>query len=487
MAIEKVGASFREQWDQINWLHCQSQTRRLQARIVQAVKERRWNKVKALQRLLTRSFSAKALAVRRVTTNKGKHTPGIDGLVWQTSKSRILGIKSLREKGYKPKPLRRIYIPKLDGSKRPLGIPTIKDRAMQALYLMGVEPIAETLGDNHSYGFRAYRSAADAVSQIFLSLSTRRSPQWILEGDITKCFDQIDHNWLMRSIPMEKRVLQKWLKSGFIDKKKLFPTQTGTPQGGIISPVLANMTLDGLEEAIAKQFGTKGSIKRKKNGVHIIRYADDFVVTGRTKEILETKVKPLIEEFLKDRGLTLSEKKTIITHISKGFDFLGQTIRKYKNKLIIKPSKKSIDRLLKRVREMIHKNQAETQEKIIKMLSPQIRGWAYYHRRICARKAYEKIDHQVFQAVWKWAKRRHPNKSLQWIKRKYFKSIGLRNWRFGTYINREGEKIWKELFQASSIPIRRHIKIRGEANPFDKDWYDYFTKRLKKKPSCCIG
>ena len=482
MTTQTVGASFRRfhTWNQINWLQCKKNTKRLQARIVQAVKEGRWNKVKALQRLLTRSFSAKTMAVKRVTTNKGKHTPGVDGLVWLTSSERAQGISSLRQRGYRPLPLRRVYIPKSDGSKRPLGIPTIKDRAMQALYLMGLEPVAETTGDHHSYGFRAYRSAAYAVGQIFLTLSTRRAPQWILEGDITKCFDEINHDWLMDSISMEKSLLQKWLKSGYMEKKKLFPTNAGTPQGGIISPALANMTLDGLEDAITKRFGSKDSKKRRKSGVHIIRYADDFIVTGKTKEVLETEVKPLIEEFLSQRGLTLSAKKTIITHIERGFDFLGQTIRKYKNKLIITPSKKSMCRLLTRIRDMVRKNRAETQEKVIRTLSPQIRGWAYYHRWICARKTFEKIDNEIFQILWKWATRRHPNKGLGWIKAKYFKVIGMRQWSFATQIKKKGKIAWEKLFLATDIPIRRHKKIRGAANPFDKEWYSYFANRQRR-------
>ena len=271
--------------------------------------------MKALQRLLTRSFSGKALAVKRVTTNRGKHTPGIDGEVWNTSTKKSQGIKNLKQKGYRTKPLRRIYIPKANGRKRPLGIPTMTDRAMQALHLMSLSPIAETTGDLHSYGFRTYRSAADAMEQIFNVLANRYSPQWILEGDIRKCFDEIAHKWLLSTIPMEKTILRKWLKSGFMERKTLYPTHTGTPQGGIASPVLANMALDGLEEVIAQTFGKIGSQKRKKFGVNLVRYADDFIVTGKSKDILEIQVKPLIANFLSERGLTLSKEKTSITHM----------------------------------------------------------------------------------------------------------------------------------------------------------------------------
>ena len=342
---------------------------------------------------------------------------------------------------------------------------------------MGLSPVAETTGDIHSYGFRPYRCAADAISQIFIVLARKDAPQWILEADIEKCFDKIDHNWLVNSIPVEKSILKKWLKSGFMDSKMFYPTKTGTPQGGIISPVLANMALDGLETVLTKQFGNKGTKKRKKSGVHLIRYADDFIITGKTKEILEIQVKPIVEDFLFQRGLTLSAEKTTTTHIDKGFDFLGQTIRKYKSKLIIKPSGKSVNNILRRSKDLIRKNRANTQEEVIKVLSPQIRGWAYYHRGSCARKAYEKVDHQIFQSLWQWSKRRHPNKGTRWIKEKYFKRKENQNWCFATTTKKKNTIEWQELFRATSIPIQRHIKIRANSNPFDKEWSAYFAER----------
>lgn len=479
IANQPVSASFGVSrcWNQINWVKCQQNTRRLQARIVQATQAGRWNRVKVLQHLLTRSFSAKALAVKRVTMNKGKCTAGVDGQLWQTTSSKYLAMMQLRRRGYRPQPLRRVNIPKPDGNMRHLGIPTMKDRAMQALYLMGLAPVAETTGDKHSYGFREKRSAADAMGQIFLSLARRDAPQWILEADIRKCFDEIDHEELVRTIPMEKSMLSQWLKSGFIEKGRFYPTSRGTPQGGIVSPVLANMALDGLEAVISKQFGNKGTKKRKKSGVHMVRYADDLVVTGKTQEILEAEVKPLLAEFLGKKGLTLSVKKTVITPVNQGFDFLGQTVRKYQTKLIIKPARQGITRLLKRVRWFIRKNRAAPQIEIIQWLSPQIRGWAYYHRAICARKAYEKVDHEIFKMLWQWAKRRHPNKGLGWIKKKYFKTRENRNWCFATRAKKRDGMEWQELFQATSVSIRRHVKIKAEANPFDKEWRTYFRKR----------
>lgn len=480
IANKIVSASFSEitNWGQIDWQQCDKNTKRLQARIVQATKEGRWNKVKALQHLLTRSFSGKVLAIKRVTTNRGKHTAGIDGKLWISSTSKFQAITELKHRGYKPLPLKRIYIPKSDGGKRPLGIPTIKDRAMQALHHMGLTPVAETTGDIHSYGFRAYRSTADALSQIFKTLAGKNRAEWILEVDIRKCFDEIDHNWLLNNIPMERSILRKWLESGYIEKQMFCSTKWGTPQGGIISPTLANMALDGLEDVITKQFGSKGEYKRKKSGVHLIRYADDFVITGKDKEVLELQMLPLLKDFLAARGLTVSSEKTKITHVRQGFNFLSQNIRKFGTSIIIKPSKDSINRLLQRVRGLVRENRTQTQGRLIELLNPIIRGWAYYHRKVCARKTFEKVDHEIFQALWRWSKRRHPNKGLRWIKDKYFKRHLNQNWCFLAKTKEKGKESFNILFKATSLPIRRHRKIRAESNPFAKDWYGYFAERL---------
>lgn len=480
IARKLVGASFDESsWSRINWTRCEESIKRLQFRIVQATREGRWNKLQSLQRLLTRGFSAKALAVRRVTTNKGSCTTGVDGQLWQTATSKIQAIQSLKSRGYKPQPLKRVYIPKSDGRKRPLGIPTMKDRAMQALYLMGLSPIAETTGDIDSYGFRVGRCAADAIGQIFCIMSGPNRASWVLEGDIKNCFDEISHDWLLNSIPMEKKILHKWLRAGYMEGRRLYQVCNGTPQGGVISPTLANMTLDGLEALLTVKFGKKGSKKRKRSSVHMVRYADDFIITSRDKESLVTIVKPMVSEFLTHRGLVLSASKTKVTSLEEGFEFLGQTVRKYNKKLIIKPSSNSIRRLLKRSRDLIRQNKATSQYELINKLNHQIRGWANYHRRVCARKAYEKIDHEIFQALWKWAKRRHPNKGIRWIKNKYFMRINNRDWCFAVDAkSQNGDGIY-QLFKASDVAIRRHVKIRSIANPFCPTWQDYFQERQR--------
>ncbi len=261
-------------WQAINWQQAHENVRRLQARIVKATQQGKWGKVKALQRILTRSFSGKALAVRRVTENQGKRTAGVDGELWNTPEKKAAGLQSLQQRGYTPLPLRRIYIPKSHDKtkKRPLSIPVMRDRAMQALYLLALEPIAETTGDRNSYGFRKERSCADAMSQCFKALYHRQGAEWVLEADIKSCFDKISHEWLETQISMEKTILRKWLKSGFMEKHILYPTSEGTPQGGVASPILANLVLDGLEKKLREQFP-----KRKANNakVNFVRYADD--------------------------------------------------------------------------------------------------------------------------------------------------------------------------------------------------------------------
>lgn len=473
-------------WDQIDWAKCERQVGRLQARIVKATREGRWGKVKTLQRLLTRSFSGKALAVKRVTENQGKRTPGVDSVSWRTPAARLKAIGSLHRRGYRPLPLRRVYIPKANGKQRPLGIPTMKDRAMQALYLLALEPIAETAADPNSYGFRAKRSTADALQQCFNTLCRRCSPQWVLEGDIKGCFDHISHQWMLQHVPTDRAVLQKWLKAGYVENRNLFPTEAGTPQGGIISPTLANITLDGLEKLLAQHFPREGwkDGKRWRPKVNLVRYADDFIITGDSKELLENEVRPLVELFLKERGLTLSADKTRITHIDEGFDFLGQNLRKYNGKPLVKPSKKNTHAFLEKVRETIDMNKSLSQTLLIGLLNPVIRGRSNYHRHCAAKDTFDRVDHEIWRALWQWARRRHPKKSRDWVKKAYFPTRRNRAWTFATKTGQqtpEGKPLWTRLVYAGETKIRRHIKVRKIANPFDPQWKSYFLERAFQK------
>lgn len=481
MTTEQVGAaSGREvDWHQIDWAKAHRTTRRLQMRIAKAVREGRWNKAKALQWLLTHSFYGKALAVKRVTENQGKNTPGVDRETWNTPEAKAKAVLSLKRRGYKPQPLRRVYIPKANGKLRPLGIPTMKDRAMQALHLFALEPIAETTADPNSYGFRPERASRDATAQCFNVLSKPSSAQWVLDADISGCFDNINHDWLLAHIPMDKAILQAWLKAGFVWRGRMFPTETGTPQGGVISPVLANMTLDGLETRLQERFGAPGSRKILKSKVHLIRYADDFVVTGATPAVL-VEVKSIIEAFLKERGLSLAPEKTKIVHIEEGYDFLGWNVRKYDGKLLIKPAKKNVQAFLRHVRGIITAAKPAKQETVIARLNPVIRGWANYHRNQVAKATFNKVDHVIWRQLWQWACRRHPNKPLRWIKNRYFIQHQGRKWVFGTRMVEGRKERLITLVHASATPIRRHIKIKGEANPYDPRWTHYFMERRSR-------
>jgi len=473
-------------WHGIDWRRCEENVKRLQARIVKATQEGRWGKVKALQWLLTHSQSAKALAVKRVTENQGKNTAGVDGETWSTPEAKLNGLTSLKRKGYKSLPLRRVEIPKRNGKKRKLGIPSMKDRAMQALYLMALQPIAETRADHNSYGFRPERSTADAREQGFKSLNNKQSAMWILEGDIKGCFDNISHDWLMKHIPMDKKILRMWLKAGCVFNGEVIATEAGTPQGGIISPTLANMALDGLERKINQRFASRSKWDKEskryfrinKNKVNFIRYADDFIITGNSKELLEREVKPLVEGFLKERGLELSPEKTKVVNIHEGFNFLGWNFRRYSDKLLIKPSDNSVKSLLAKVRDIFDSNKTARPGMIIRQLNPILSGWAEYHKGTVASETFAYVDNQIWLKTWQWAKRRHPKKSRNWVKEKYFRRSGAYAW---TFFGPGRDDDVLTLFRTALVKITRHIKIKSEANPFDPKYEEYFESRLDFK------
>ncbi len=466
-----------QSWHTIDWYLVQRQVRGLQVRIAKATKQQQWRRVKALQRMLVRSFAAKALAVRRVTENRGKRTSGVDGELWGTPELKWQAITRLQRQGYRPKPLRRVYIPKANGKSRPLGIPTMLDRAMQALYLQALEPVSETTADRNSYGFRPIRSTADAIEQCFVNLSRKSSAEWVLEGDIKGCFDNISHDWLLANVPLDKQVLRRWLKAGYLESGSLFATEAGTPQGGIISPVLANLALDGLESVLESHFGQKNTKASYKTKVNYVRYADDFVITGISKELLENEVKPLVQAFMAERGLTLSPEKTLITHVEDGFDFLGQNIRKYNGKLLIKPSRKNLRNLLQKVKGIISGNKTVTAGLLVSLLNPVLRGWANYHRHIVAKETFNYVDYRVWKMLWQWCRRRHANRCKRWIKAKYFKSVGVRNWVFSGEM---AEQKMLRLFYCNDTPIKRHIKLKAEANPYDLAFEQYFEQRQER-------
>ncbi len=463
-------------WDAINWQKVLTHVRRLQMRIAKAHREGKHRKAKSLQWILTHSFYAKLLAVKRVVSNKGANTPGIDGKTWRTPSQKMKAAISLKRRGYQTKPLKRIYIPKKQkGKLRPLSIPVMECRAQQALHLLALEPITESMADRNAYGFRPLRSTADAIEQCFKALGFKRSAQYILEGDIHACFDEISHTFLLANAPMDKQILGKWLAAGCIDNRKFVDTTRGTPQGGIISPTLLNVTLSGLEATVK-------AVAKRADKVNVVIYADDFIITGATRDVLENKIKPVVETFLRERGLTLSQEKTKITKIEEGFDFLGFNVRKYKGKLIIKPAKSNVKRFLADVRGIIKQHRADSAEKLIKKLNPKIQGWSNYYRHVCSKRTFSYVDDQIFKATWQWAVRRHPNKRREWVKRKYYQQIKLRDWVFYTEVkDRNNKTSYLNLVISGNTAIKRHTKIRAEANPYDPAYHEYYEKLIAKR------
>jgi RNA-directed DNA polymerase len=458
-------------WDFINWRKVEGEVKRMQMRIAKAIREGKYGKAKSLQWMLTHSFTAKALAVRNVTENRGQRTPGIDGEIWRNKKQKMNAIGCLGRKGYRPQPLRRIYIPKKNGKKRPLSIPTMRDRSMQALHALALKPVAESIADRNSYGFREGRCCADAISQCFNVLSKWWSPGWVLEADIESCFDKISHEWLLSRIPMDRDIQRKWLQVGYMEERRWYPSPAGTPQGGIISPLLANLTLDGLEKAVAD------AIPQGIRKVNMIRYADDFIITGPSRELLEEQVKPALQKFLAERGLTLSESKTRITQIDEGFNFLGQNIRKYRGKLLITPAKANVKAFRQKVGATIRANLGVRPEKMIGELNPILRGWANYHRHIVAKRRFASLDFDIGKALFAWAHRRHPKKSAAWVKRKYFTNAngeGVLNARIADC---DGKKRVIQLYRLAKTVMQWHIKVKAEAHPYHPAYQEYFERR----------
>jgi RNA-directed DNA polymerase len=330
----------------------------------------------------------------------------------------------------------------------------------------------------------------DAIEQCFKLLSRKKlSAEWVLEADIKGCFDHISHDWLMRHVTMDREVLRKWLKAGFMEGGVFTQTEEGTPQGGIISPILANLALDGLERVLAQRFWVPPTTKtgrslnnfRRRHKVNLVRYADDFIITGASKELLENEVLPLVEHFLAERGLVLSKEKTRITHIDEGFDFLGWNVRKYQGKCLIRPARKNVLAFLDTVRAITKDGRTWRQDLLIGRLNPIIRGWANYHRSQVAADTFNRVDHIIWNLLMRWAKRRHHQKGVRWILRRYFQKIGNRSLVFATEKRYSRKTPQLFIFRAFHVKIKRHVKVQSEANPFDPAWDAYFEARKAKK------
>lgn len=468
------GASRHEplRWKSLPWDDIARHVKRLQVRIAKAVSEKRWGKAKALQWQLTHSLYAKAWAVKRVISNRGARTPGVDQVRWETDGAKMAAVFRLKRRGYRAQALRRIYILKKNGKKRPLSIPTMSDRAMQALYALALAPIAEVVADPNSYGFREGRSCHDAIAQCFNALAKPKSARWILEADIRGCFDHISHTWLLKNIPMDKEILRQWLECGYLEEGIWFRSEAGTPQGGIASPLLANLVLNGLETAIRAAAPSRGTC------INVIRYADDFIVTAKTPELLTDCIQPAIDRFLGERGLTLSQEKTKVTSIDAGFDFLGQNIRKYQRTLRIQPAKASTQGFLDKVRQVIDTHTGSSAARLINTLNPIIRGWSNYHRYSVCLPSFCRVDRQIGEAIYRWVRRRNPKKPSHWITGKHFRSPMARPGVFcAKSKNKRGETVYYHLYRAAHTEAQRYRKVVATAHPYQPERAHYFAQR----------
>ncbi|MEM7590542.1 MAG: group II intron reverse transcriptase/maturase [Cyanobacteria bacterium P01_A01_bin.83] len=473
-------------WHEVDWQNAFNNVRNLRRRIFKATQSGNWRKVRNLQRLTLRSYSNILLSVRKATQdNKGKKTAGIDKVLVKTPRQRGKMVEDLvNNQDWKPKPVRRVYIPKSNGKKRPLGIPTIRDRCLQSIVKNALEPCWESQFEGISYGFRPGRSPHDAIGKIYQAVRPNKKKKWVVDADIKGCFDNINHEQLLSTIGNfpGRRLIKEWLKAGYVDNNTFHPQKSGTPQGGIVSPLLANIALHGMESALKVKYDTYGRSKGKRI---IVRYADDFVILCETKEDAKL-ARYEINKWLKIRGLQLSEEKTQIVHITEGFDFLGFNIRQYKvnntktgYKLLIKPSKKFIKQTKSDIRETFLNHIGKSVNELIGKINPVIRGKANYLNKVVSSKTFSLLDYYLFTRQVRYVKRTHPNKSKKWTQEKYWGRLNLQRpnnkWVFGD------KQSGNHMLQFSWTKIERHSLIRQRSSPDDPELIEYWAKRNENR------
>lgn len=476
----------KTEWHSVDWQKTNRIVKNLRQRIFKATRNEDWKTVRNLQRLLMKSYSNILLAVRRCTQlNQGKKTSGIDGLVVLNPKGRSQLVNSLSQFiPWKPLPAKRVYIPKSNGKKRPLGIPSLIDRCLQAIVKNALEPCWEAQFERSSYGFRPGRSTHDAIEKIFCGIRPNGKKKWVVDADIKGCFDNIDHEFLMKTLgnfPARKLIYQ-WLKSGYVDKNTFNPTEAGTPQGALISPLLANVALHGMEQSLGIKYDKRGQIIGNRI---VIRYADDFVCLCETQEDALVVIEHL-NKWLETRGLKLNQDKTKIVHITEGFDFLGFNVKHYRDnsrksgyKLLIKPNRQAIKNIKLKIKQVWLKYQAQDVKTIVARLNPIIRGWANYYKVGVSRKVFESLDAWMYIKARRYVKRMHPKKNEAWRKKRYFGRFNLeRNdkWVFGDL------RTGIHLLKFTWFQIKRHVLIPGLSSPDDpnpevQQWFKDKRKR----------
>ena len=480
------GTKTQTNWNATNWRKANRTVRNLRHRIFRATQEGNLKKVRSLQKLMLKSYSNRLVSVRRVAQiNAGKHTPGVDKLVIKTPAARGRMVDALAHSSlWKAKPARRVYIPKASGKLRPLGIPVVIDRCLQAMVKNALEPAWEAKFEGSSYGFRPGRSCHDAIAKIYELARPNKTKKWILDADIRGAFDNISHDYLLKVIgPVPgKELIKQWLKAGYVEQEVFHTTERGTPQGGVVSPLLANIALHGMEEALGVKYNCRGQLIGKRA---VVRYADDFVCFCETREDAE-QVQKILVEWLKERGLTLSEEKTRIVHLTEGFDFLSFNIRHYPApqtarsgwKLLIKPSKEAVLDVRKNLKDLWNKAKGGNVQAILSKLNPVIRGWANYFRIAVAKEIFGKLDSWMFHKADSYTKHTHRNKPKGWRHRKYWGRFNLERqdyWTFGD------KQTGAYLLKFSWFPIERHTLVKGTASPDDPRLKDYWTKRQAAK------
>ena len=480
------GTEKQTDWNAVNWRKVNRTVRNLRQRIFRATQEGHLNKVRSLQKLMLKSYSNRLVSVRRVAQiNAGKHTPGVDKLVIKTPAARGRMVDALAHYSlWKAKPARRVYIPKASGKLRPLGIPVIADRCLQSMMKNALEPAWEAKFEGTSYGFRPGRSGHDAIEKIFVLARPNKTKKWIFDADIRGAFDNISHEYLLKAIgPVPGReLLKQWLKAGYVEQEVFHATERGTPQGGVVSPLLANIALHGMEEAIGVKYDSRGQLVGKRA---VVRYADDFVCFCETKEDAE-QVQGILTDWLNERGLTLSQEKTRIVHLTEGFEFLGFNIRHYPApltsrtgwKLLIKPSKESVQEVQKKLKVLWAKVQGTNVQAVLTKVNPVIRGWANYFRTAVAKEIFSNLDRWMFYKTDRYTRRMHPKKPKDWRHRKYWGRLNLDRldpWVFGD------KHTGAYLLKFSWFPIERHTLVKGTSSPDDPRLKDYWIKRQAAK------